>query len=351
MNDESNQRDCLTELVRRGLIKLRQGELYTAYGFDGDETLQRLLPLPKRDDKVDSFHKFLHAVSELAEGNEGSNVDEGNNQAKSKSNERLSELMRRRNEWIPIIKTFLSDTNSGQDPTVPLTEQKYEEAEGQSQQQDDEAEDQNLVTKRRKSSRSQVRSVVTSELKTAPDASGQPPVDAADTLLNTKPAAKKRRVSKGIVPVNDEIGNVGGSLDESSTTDKVTKKRRNSKLSKSDDTSTTTEKPKFSRTVEQQKKKSKTTSKTTGKPAVTKELLEKRRKEVKADFEARKKDILEQVPDEVKGRFRHLGFVKWSKSYLPILILSPFDVPPGPVRQQWMKMFENVSLLIGQIIS
>jgi hypothetical protein len=345
MNDESNQRDCLTELVRRGLIKLRQGELYTAYGFDGDETLQRLLPLPKRDDKVDSFHKFLHAVSELAEGNEGSNVDEGNNQAKSKSNERLSELMRRRNEWIPIIKTFLSDANSGQDPTVPLTEQEYEEAEGQSQQQDDEGEGQNLVTKKRRSSRSQVRG--TSELKTAPDASGQPPVDADDTLLHTKPAAKKRRVSKVIAPVNDEIGNVSGSLDEARATDKVIKKRRNSKLSKSDDTAPTTEKPKFSQTVEQPKKKSKRASKTTGKPAVTKELLEKRRKEVKADFEARKNDILEQVPDEVKGRFRQLGFAKWSKSYLPILILSPFDVPPGPVRQQWMKMFENVSLMIG----
>lgn len=61
----------------------------------------------------------------------------------------------------------------------------------------------------------------------------------------------------------------------------------------------------------------------------------------KAEFEKGKKEVLQAIPKEVKQQFRQLGFAKWGKEYLPIMFLGPFDVAPGPVRDEWFQMREK----------
>lgn len=63
----------------------------------------------------------------------------------------------------------------------------------------------------------------------------------------------------------------------------------------------------------------------------------------KEDFERYKSDILARVPQDVKSRFREGGFSRWGKDWLPVLELGPFDVEPGPVRDMWLDMLDNVS--------
>eukprot|EP01083_Nonionella_stella_P233662 823035_1 len=58
-------------------------------------------------------------------------------------------------------------------------------------------------------------------------------------------------------------------------------------------------------------------------------------------FEKDRKDILQQIPEKSKREFRTLGFAKWGKDFLPVMVLGPYDVGPGGVRDQWMQMFEN----------
>lgn len=64
----------------------------------------------------------------------------------------------------------------------------------------------------------------------------------------------------------------------------------------------------------------------------------------KEEFEAYRDDIISQIPKSVRKRFRHGGFSKWGKDWLPVIELGPFDVEPGPVRDMWMDMFHNVSV-------
>ena len=60
-------------------------------------------------------------------------------------------------------------------------------------------------------------------------------------------------------------------------------------------------------------------------------------------FEAEKKKVMDKIPDYIKNDFRQIGFTKWGKQMLPVIQLGPYDVEPGPVRDQWLKMFHNVS--------
>jgi len=69
------------------------------------------------------------------------------------------------------------------------------------------------------------------------------------------------------------------------------------------------------------------------------------RLELKQDFEKERDEILEAIPDDYKAMLGQIGFAKWSKNLVPVLILSPFDLPPGvgSVREQWMHMYEKLS--------
>ena len=65
--------------------------------------------------------------------------------------------------------------------------------------------------------------------------------------------------------------------------------------------------------------------------------------DMKKEFEETKKQILDDIPESYKAGFREIGFVKWQKDWLPVLVVSPFDIPQGPVRDTWIQMYERVS--------
>lgn len=70
--------------------------------------------------------------------------------------------------------------------------------------------------------------------------------------------------------------------------------------------------------------------------------LEKARTDAKQQFEQERDAILQCLPSEYKAMFGEVVFSKWKKSWLPCLVLSPYMVPPGPIRDQWMGMFNKV---------
>jgi hypothetical protein len=63
---------------------------------------------------------------------------------------------------------------------------------------------------------------------------------------------------------------------------------------------------------------------------------------VKNDFLSQKKDIMKQIPSDVKKIYFQCGFAQWGSKdnyYLPVLFLGPYDVSPGDVRDTWLKKF------------
>jgi hypothetical protein len=72
-------------------------------------------------------------------------------------------------------------------------------------------------------------------------------------------------------------------------------------------------------------------------------FIGKSREEAREMFVRERDEILSQIPEDVKERFRECGFATWGKVVYPIIELGPYDVPPGDLRDQWFAMFENVS--------
>lgn len=67
------------------------------------------------------------------------------------------------------------------------------------------------------------------------------------------------------------------------------------------------------------------------------------------EFDREKEAVMAQVPADNKKLFLQVGFAKWGKGYLPAMAVSPYDVPPGDIRDQWMKMYQNVRDLFGYL--
>ena len=59
-------------------------------------------------------------------------------------------------------------------------------------------------------------------------------------------------------------------------------------------------------------------------------------------LEDEKRIILSQVPSDVTKCFRQIRFAKRREAYVPVIELSPYDVEPGFIREQWMRMFKRV---------
>lgn len=72
-------------------------------------------------------------------------------------------------------------------------------------------------------------------------------------------------------------------------------------------------------------------------------LLEAARSDAKLELEEKKARILSETPPGYNDLFGQMGFTKYTKGYFPCLVLNPFDVPPGPVRNEWLDLFEKVS--------
>eukprot|EP00579_Thalassiosira_antarctica_P008433 CAMPEP_0201896918 /NCGR_PEP_ID=MMETSP0902-20130614/45604_1 /ASSEMBLY_ACC=CAM_ASM_000551 /TAXON_ID=420261 /ORGANISM="Thalassiosira antarctica, Strain CCMP982" /LENGTH=470 /DNA_ID=CAMNT_0048429629 /DNA_START=388 /DNA_END=1800 /DNA_ORIENTATION=- len=70
-------------------------------------------------------------------------------------------------------------------------------------------------------------------------------------------------------------------------------------------------------------------------------LVTKNSKHDTSDSE--KESILKQIDQSVKEDFRTVGFAKWRRRWLPIVQLGPYDIEPGAVRDDWMKLFRKTS--------
>ena len=83
------------------------------------------------------------------------------------------------------------------------------------------------------------------------------------------------------------------------------------------------------------------------------QIINKMADAAKAKFEKEKNDVLKALPDELKEAFGTIGFCPGDEDddeatsstppYMqPILIVSPFDVPPKPIRDiYWMDAFSK----------
>merc|ERR1719491_1510785 len=54
------------------------------------------------------------------------------------------------------------------------------------------------------------------------------------------------------------------------------------------------------------------------------------------------KDNDSRLCGELKENFRDIGFAKWDGGWQPVIQLSPFDAPSGPLRIEWLNIFKNV---------
>jgi hypothetical protein len=63
----------------------------------------------------------------------------------------------------------------------------------------------------------------------------------------------------------------------------------------------------------------------------------------KNQFALERADILLHLPTSYKQRFGSMAFLveTWVQ---PVLLVSPYDVPPGPLRAMWMEWFLEVRM-------
>ena len=62
-------------------------------------------------------------------------------------------------------------------------------------------------------------------------------------------------------------------------------------------------------------------------------------------FEREREKIESEIPEHVTEKFGRIFFSKWSGDVFPVLVLNPFSIPPGLVRDTWSTMFEKVSFI------
>lgn len=74
-----------------------------------------------------------------------------------------------------------------------------------------------------------------------------------------------------------------------------------------------------------------------------KKLLHEVREVAKKNFEVDRDAVLATLPNSYKSMFNKIGFAKFGQSYHPVLILSPYCVPPNEIRRNWLTIFECVS--------
>ena len=60
-------------------------------------------------------------------------------------------------------------------------------------------------------------------------------------------------------------------------------------------------------------------------------------------FEEQRDRILESYPEDHKAMFNEVGFVKHKSKQHPAMVINPFDVAPGDVRQAWAAKYIKVS--------
>lgn len=77
-------------------------------------------------------------------------------------------------------------------------------------------------------------------------------------------------------------------------------------------------------------------------PAAAKKMLDTNLERKKRIFEEARDMIMADVPDSTKESFGQIYFSKWGKQFLPCLVMNPYSVPPGGVRDMWLDMYDKV---------
>ena len=63
------------------------------------------------------------------------------------------------------------------------------------------------------------------------------------------------------------------------------------------------------------------------------------REERRIAFETKRDEIMNSLPEEYKARFLEVGYAAHGKVDYPVLVMNPFDVPPGEGREIWMRRY------------
>lgn len=66
-------------------------------------------------------------------------------------------------------------------------------------------------------------------------------------------------------------------------------------------------------------------------------------KQMKIEYSQKREELEDELDEDYKKHFGRIAFSRWKKDPLrPVVLLGPYSVPP-PLRETWMKMYENVS--------
>jgi hypothetical protein len=76
-----------------------------------------------------------------------------------------------------------------------------------------------------------------------------------------------------------------------------------------------------------------------GKKKAKSELVDRQR----AKFDLEKARVMSSLPPEATKDFRQIFFASWEGQMMPVMQLGPYDLGPGKLRNDWFKMFQNVS--------
>lgn len=71
-------------------------------------------------------------------------------------------------------------------------------------------------------------------------------------------------------------------------------------------------------------------------------ILAFEKEETKKIFETERNEILASLPMSYKGMFGQIGFAKFGKIVYGLLVLNPYDVPPGTARFEWLDTYQKV---------
>jgi len=76
-------------------------------------------------------------------------------------------------------------------------------------------------------------------------------------------------------------------------------------------------------------------------------LVQDAQEDARKSFEKDRNAILRSLPKVVTDAFFQIGFAAWGQkkpiTYTPVFVLSPFNIPPGPVRLKWLELYKKVS--------
>lgn len=95
-----------------------------------------------------------------------------------------------------------------------------------------------------------------------------------------------------------------------------------------------------SKTAEPKKKKGKNRKSVTFKKAEKLQIA----KQMKLEYSQKREELEDEIDADYKKHFGSIAFSRWKKDpFRPVVLLGPYSVPP-PLRETWMKMYENVSV-------